>query len=497
MARVYFTGFETGDFVECATSSGTVSISSTIKRSGDYALRCNPATTGAGSVRLRGVSSAGIANTSFALATIWARVYVRLETIPAALNERLLTVADSSANNKLYMHLQNDGALLVYDSVGTLLGTSTTLLTTGVWYCLEVKCGSHATDAAWEVRINGRSELSGTAALLAANVDRVILGKVVNTNGQSVDWYFDDVSFDDADWPGPGAIARRDVTAVGNHTAWTGDNTAVDDVPHNSDTDYATSATSGQVESAVCEASSAAGIGGLIRTVKTLAVVRDEGSASASVQVLMRSGSTDSYKTAVRPNTTYLALQNVQNTDPADSLGWTVAKLNSVEPGIKAAASYAVRCTALSVHAEYLLPPAGVTVRWEPDSTGTYGRLWVFWTADETGAISKRLDDVQALRLTGRPVRLVTVPSAQSPPTDDYDLTLTSVPGVDLLQGAGANRDTANIESSVIADVVDGSTQVGVRPVTIYDATFGVSGAGAGGQGTAVIEVALQRTDWY
>jgi hypothetical protein len=47
-------------------------------------------------------------------------------------------------------------------------------------------------------------------------------------------------------------------------------------------------------------------------------------------------------------------------------------------------------------------------------------------------------------------IRVDTDPSATAP-TDNYDLVLTDTLGIDLLQGQGANRDTANNESTIFS----------------------------------------------
>ena len=48
----------------------------------------------------------------------------------------------------------------------------------------------------------------------------------------------------------------------------------------------------------------------------------------------------------------------------------------------------------------------------------------------------------------GEVLALVTDPGATAP-TDNYDITITDADGYDVMQGAGANRDTANTETAV------------------------------------------------
>jgi hypothetical protein len=52
-------------------------------------------------------------------------------------------------------------------------------------------------------------------------------------------------------------------------------------------------------------------------------------------------------------------------------------------------------------------------------------------------------------KVEGRLIQLITDPGTTAP-TDNYDITLVDGNGLDVLQGVGANRDTANTESAAI-----------------------------------------------
>jgi hypothetical protein len=60
------------------------------------------------------------------------------------------------------------------------------------------------------------------------------------------------------------------------------------------------------------------------------------------------------------------------------------------------------------------------------------------------------------LPIEGRLLALETNPGATAP-TDNYDIAITDAEGLDVLQGVGANRDTANTE---MAAVIFASTSV-------------------------------------
>lgn len=66
------------------------------------------------------------------------------------------------------------------------------------------------------------------------------------------------------------------------------------------------------------------------------------------------------------------------------------------------------------------------------------------WTSATDGSASL----VTSRGYYGRVLALVTDPGATAP-TDNYDITVTDAEGYDVMQGAGANRDTTNTETAV------------------------------------------------
>jgi hypothetical protein len=61
--------------------------------------------------------------------------------------------------------------------------------------------------------------------------------------------------------------------------------------------------------------------------------------------------------------------------------------------------------------------------------------------------------------IEGRLIQLITDPGSTAP-TDNYDITLVDANGLDVLQGVGANRDTANTEAAAVV-----FTSTSVNPV--------------------------------
>jgi hypothetical protein len=93
-----------------------------------------------------------------------------------------------------------------------------------------------------------------------------------------------------------------------------------------------------------------------------------------------------------------------------------------------------------------LTAPLGAagTVTVTEETHGSLKKITFVWTSDASGVVSGTLTTGA---YNGAIERLVTVPAAAAAaPADNYDVTLLDEDGVDVLMGAGADRDTANTE---------------------------------------------------
>ena len=102
------------------------------------------------------------------------------------------------------------------------------------------------------------------------------------------------------------------------------------------------------------------------------------------------------------------------------------------------------------------------------------------WVADANGDVLFRMAPGI---IAGSPYRLVTAPGTTAP-TDNYDITIVSWLGLDLLQGFGADRDTATVEQEWIRQASDHAAS---PPPSHCWYEFTVANAGAGGVGVAVL----------
>lgn len=112
------------------------------------------------------------------------------------------------------------------------------------------------------------------------------------------------------------------------------------------------------------------------------------------------------------------------------------------------------------------------TVTVTESSVGNVHKIKWTWTSTAGGAA----DLITTCDYGAEVLALVTDPDATAP-TDDYDITITDPEGYDVMQGAGANRDTANTETAVPT-----ATSVAFGPLTLN-----VTNAGNAKSGVAIL----------
>lgn len=356
MAIVNFTGAELGAALEAAVAGSNATIDSTVKRTGGYSYKFAPTAGQTSNITLQKMGADGV-GTTFNQASLYATIYLYVETAPASARA-IAIIRASGANYQVEVDLDSGPALTLfyYNNLGvkTAIGSASSNLSLNTWYRITLIATALATggSSTAELKLNGTSVASATALTILgtpANCNVILLGAPVDTVACTV--YMDDICVDSAADPGAGQIFRMDADGNGNYTAWTGAYTDVDEVPHDSDTTYITSATSGDAETVTLESGAAAGLVGTPLSIKSCGVVRDEGGVSA-IQIRLRSASTDDDTTSAQIGAAYSAtnaLYKIYNTDPATGLAWVASALDSLEVGVDNAASVAVRCTALYV----------------------------------------------------------------------------------------------------------------------------------------------------
>lgn len=357
-ARINIIGFESGSLdPEPWTYSGTVSISSTTVRTGTYSLRVNPSTTGTGLYRIGCFTSAGGRDVACNVATIYPRFFYRYATKPASGSEILFQSRTSADGVKFTLRLTSSGNLAAYDSAGTLLATGSTALAQDTWYRIEPKVGTGAS-AAWEVQLNGASEISGTGNLSTSNNGRLFLGKTTDVSGQSIDFFYDDFSLDDAEYPGEGKIVRLVPNANGSTMAWsTGTGSSnyaeVDDVPQVGTSYVKNTGAANEVALFDLTDSSTAGISGTIHAVRPLIQARLDATGTSAFSMRTRSGTTNTDLSTVALTTGGAYISTTYATDPNTAGAWSTAAIDALEVGGIETAAVSTRLQDVHVYVEY------------------------------------------------------------------------------------------------------------------------------------------------
>lgn len=343
-AILNFVGWEIGDSSEATSTAGTFSVQSTVKRTGGYALQVNPTTTNIGTqtfsiIEANGTNGDGsptIGN------TIYVRFYFRYATKPTSGDEEIFTVlSGTSATQKMSLRLDDDGTLNAYNTnAGALIGSSTAALSQDTWYRIEVLCQTSSSTADVEVLVDGNSEIfNANVNTNGTGCGRVLLGKQIDRNSNTIDVFYDDLSISTTGYPGAGQISKLSPNANGATMEWTSgtgasDYTQVDETPRNF-ADYVMSTTAGgDIALFALESSATGGISGTIAAVKAVTTGRENTTVTSATSVRVVSGGTTVDTTAFNGTTSTHTLSSlVMETDPDTAAAWTTTGIDALEVG--------------------------------------------------------------------------------------------------------------------------------------------------------------------
>jgi hypothetical protein len=351
---------ELGSLVGYQATSGTVSVQSSVVNGSAFALRSNPATTAVGYAESRNFANTGALTGTAGVATGWFSFDFRYATKPGAGSEPIAAVRNFNSQTKCTLRITSAGVLALYDTATALVATGATVLNADTWYRIDIKAGTEsgalASDAAYEVRVGGVSEFSGSNGdLTNSNTLGIRLGKAANVSGQSVDFFYDNYSWSDLAYADTASRVKSvKPNGAGNYSGATAGTWAdVDELPPDDDTTFLAWTSNTSQHSAALESSATAGVSGTIAAVQGYGVGRDTGAAAVNHKLFLRSGGADTDSgSGFSLGTTYQFFGGkVFETDPADAAAWTTAKLDALEVGALIATTSAVeqRVTAMGV----------------------------------------------------------------------------------------------------------------------------------------------------
>lgn len=339
-----FGGWEEGDSGAALSASGSVSIQTSVKRTGDYALRINPSAS-TGQVVISGISSAGI-NAELSETTLYCTAHIRMESLPGS-TVRIGDIHNLSGTVLIRIRMNSSGEIFLSNAAESSDSAVAATLAADTWYRMEVKAVRNGT---CELKIEGGSVVTLTGA--DVNADRVRYG---SSSNQTIDMYMDDWAFDDGDYVGQCEVKYMQPDGDGNYQTGftTGSGTTfaeIDERPHDSATTRWASITSGDVRGATFQSAAAAGINGDIISVIAWSVTRRENSTSGTIGLRIRSGSTDLDGSASASTfNVWTHRRLLSNTDPATSAAWDSSGLDGIDLSVRFVSGNAVACSALGV----------------------------------------------------------------------------------------------------------------------------------------------------
>jgi len=332
MARVQIMGFET-DFVdELASVVGNASIQGVTFRSGLYALR----TANVGNALAYAVVNGQAANgtsADFSLTDAYYRFYFRITALPGVVAQTFFVAMGAGGLQKLQLRIAPSGGVTILNAASVILGTTTALLTTGVWHLVQVYVGTGAVTGPFKLYLNGRLEFQGTTNLTAGVNTNCRLGRAqMIVPSSNMEYFFDDLSIDNARMPGPGRVLISLPRANGFYTAWTGTFADVDNIPPVP----APNITSGVIntaETVLLDSAATVGVSS-VRAIKTFGVYRrDVGAPGTLIGLRTRDAATDFNTTTFAVPITYDVYGQIWDVEPSSGSAWDIATFDAIEAG--------------------------------------------------------------------------------------------------------------------------------------------------------------------
>lgn len=342
MTTRFIEGFESGSISPNSSTNGTFNIQNTIFRTGAYALEFNLGASVQGRLALSDASADGRTTANMGVTgSFYTNVYFRVDTAPSGSDaEEIVSYFTATGPAyTLFVKIDSNRKLRVYDKDNSLVATGTSVLALNTWYRVGVK-GTVGTSGAYEVRINGATELSGTCNQTGNNIDVFIVGPYQNRTTSSVLFYYDDIIGDDAGWPPDGSVVAMVPNANSSPMVWTTGTglsnwQEVDELPPDGGTTYVRN--SGTVANQVAlfgmQNCSDVGITGTVNAVCAYISVRENAGVTSANRLRVASGGTNSDTSQFNHSTSFLFKQKHMGVDPNGSIAWTTSNLDALIVG--------------------------------------------------------------------------------------------------------------------------------------------------------------------
>jgi hypothetical protein len=349
-------------------SAGTFSLQSSVVHTtgftGAQALRVNPTTTAIGYVSLGKISAtdsvhreASGGSTPFGIG-----FWFRADTLPAANSEEILALNNSAGTRICSLRINSDGTLRVYGNNGTTAqgSVSSGAVPLSTWTHIYAEFGLGNPTGTASVRINGVVEISfsnGAFSGTLSNYDLFRIGKAINRNSNSVDFYYDDAYLADA-YAGMLWIAglRPDADgAIQQWSAGTGSSNFAE-VADNTNATYVRSTAASQKAQFTFPSCASSGITGTIAYVCGESLFNRVAGVATQCRPILVSGATTVDSGLDGGSGVIDNFVVLRETDPDTSSAWTISGVDGVEVGAQEGAASGSRWSLYRVglHVAYI-----------------------------------------------------------------------------------------------------------------------------------------------
>lgn len=249
-----------------------------------------------------------------------------------------------SGTNQLKIVINTSYYIEVYRNT-TLLGTSSSPLTLDRWYFLEIKFTINNSTGAVQIKVDETSVLNLTSQDTqntgTATVDSfTFFAAPGNYSGREMgidNMYFLDTTGGSLnDFLGEVRIIALAPNAAGNAASWTplsGANyAAVDDMPHDADSTYVESSTSGHYDTYNCAPFTASGT---IHAFSVISLAKKTDVGAVSIKNVLRRSGTNYDGSSITLGSTYVYYTETHTVDPSTTTAWTASGIDAAEIGIK------------------------------------------------------------------------------------------------------------------------------------------------------------------
>ncbi len=194
MAVLNTVDFETGDFTQCISHTGSVSVETSTVLRGTYSCQVSDSASVGNFVM--GVTNSTYGNS----ATLYLGCLFQYTSLGA--ESGFWNLLDSTGANACFLHISSGGKLIFYDYNGVARATGATALAANTLYTIA---GAFTVGAsgAWEIRINNVTEISGNNNIANGGAHNMGGANYGGGSPYTRVCYFDQCTIDDAVFPYP------------------------------------------------------------------------------------------------------------------------------------------------------------------------------------------------------------------------------------------------------------------------------------------------------